>query len=206
MPDEMIEKLFKADAETTRPGTNGEHSTGLGLLLCKEFVQKHGSKIDVESEVGRGSVFSFSIPCSVNYGEIEVPNSFLKTEVKESTLNNLKFIIAEEDIISGKLILTMIKRFCKEVLIVRTGSEVVEVCLANADIDLVLMDISMPQVDGYEASRRIREFNKEVIIIAQTALASESDIKDALAAGCNDHIAKPINSNELNLLIHKYFN
>ena len=108
MPDELVEKLFKADAKIKRPGTNGEHSTGLGLLLCKEFIEKHGSKIDVESEEGKGSVFSFSIPCSVNYGEIEMPDSSLRTEVQERTLNNLKVIIAEDDIISGKLIMTMI--------------------------------------------------------------------------------------------------
>jgi len=73
----------------------------------------------------------------------------------------------------------------------------VEVCLNNPDIDLVLMDIKLPTIDGYEATRQIRKFNKDVIIIAQTAYALEGDREKAIAAGCNDYISKPIKKDEL---------
>jgi len=97
----------------------------------------------------------------------------------------------------------MVKNITREVLFARTGKEAVQACRLHSDIDLILMDIQMPEVDGYEATRQIREFNKEVVIIAQTALASSKDIEDALSAGCNDHIAKPINLMELNLVIQR---
>ena len=98
------------------------------------------------------------------------------------------------------------KIFSKEVLKARTGVEAVEACRNNPDIDLVLMDIQMPEMDGYEATRQIRQFNKEVIIIAQTAYALTGDREKAIEAGCNDYISKPIKKDELLALIQKYFN
>jgi CheY-like chemotaxis protein len=79
------------------------------------------------------------------------------------------------------------------------------VCQNNPDIDLVLMDIHMPEVDGYEATRIIRTFNKDVVIIAQTALGLGEERERALTAGCDDYIAKPILMNEFNELLRKYF-
>ena len=78
------------------------------------------------------------------------------------------------------------------------------VCRENPDLDLVLMDIKLPELDGYEASRQIREFNKDIIIIAQTALGLAEDKVKAIAAGCNDYIAKPIKHDELSNMIVKY--
>ena len=86
----------------------------------------------------------------------------------------------------------------------RTGTEAVSVCLKNPDIDLVLMDIQLPEMDGYEATRKIRKFNKDIIIIAQTAFALNGDREKSIAAGCNDYMSKPIDSNELKLMIIKY--
>ena len=119
--------------------------------------------------------------------------------------NNLKILIADDDVISGKLINTMVRRISKEILITNSGREAIEICRSNSDIDLILLDISMPQIDGYEVTRQIRKFNKEVIIIAQTAKVQAPDIEDALSSGCNDHIPKPINGKELMFIIQKYF-
>ena len=115
--------------------------------------------------------------------------------------SNLKILIADDDIVSGKLINTMVRRISKEILITNSSSEAIEICRNNPDIDLILMDISMPQIDGYEVTRQIRTFNKEVIIIAQTAKVQAADIEDALASGCNDHIPKPINILKINHLL-----
>ncbi len=100
----------------------------------------------------------------------------------------------------------MVEKFSKKILKVTTGIEAVEACRDNHDIDLILMDINMPDMDGYEATAKIREFNKEVIIIAQTAYALYGDREKALESGCNDYIAKPINSTDLVKLINNYFN
>ena len=87
-----------------------------------------------------------------------------------------------------------------------TGVEAIEACRSNPDLDLVLMDIRMPQMNGLEATQQIRQFNKDVIIIAQTAFAFAEDSEIAIEAGCNDYISKPINSTFLYELIKKHLN
>jgi CheY-like chemotaxis protein len=102
------------------------------------------------------------------------------------------------------LIDNYIKIFGKEILKARTGIEAVEICRANQDIDLILMDIRMPDMGGYEATRQIRLFNQEVVIIAQTAYGLTGDREKSMEAGCNDYISKPINKDKLLSLIQKY--
>ena len=98
-----------------------------------------------------------------------------------------------------------VSAFSKETIIVVTGVQAIEACRNHPDIDLVLMDIKMPEMDGHEATRQIRHFNTDVIIIAQTAFSLPSDREMAITAGCTDFISKPINRNKLKLLIEKYF-
>ena len=91
------------------------------------------------------------------------------------------------------------------ILKVSTELGAVEVCRKNPDIDLILMDIKMPEMDGYEATRKIREFNKKVKIIAQTAYALNGDREKALASGCDDYVSKPLNQAILNKILKKLF-
>jgi len=117
----------------------------------------------------------------------------------------LKILIAEDDETSEMLIDNYIKILVKEILKARTGIEAVEACRNNPDIDLVLMDIRMPKINGYDAIKQIREFNKEVIIIAQTALGLKGFVEKAIDVGCNDYIVKPIKKAELQAMIQKNF-
>jgi hypothetical protein len=117
----------------------------------------------------------------------------------------LKILIVEDDEISGMLLLFMVKDFGKIVLRARNGVEAVEISRNNPDIDLILMDIQMPELNGDEATRQIRQFNKEVIIIAQTGLVLYKDKKSLIKAGCNDYLSKPIDKTKLFTLIQKYF-
>lgn len=126
--------------------------------------------------------------------------------VTDKPVEYLKILIAEDDEISAKLIGKAVKLYSKEVLNVCNGFEAVEVCRNNPDIDVVLMDVKMPVMDGYEAARQIRKFNASVIIIAQTAYALAGDREKTIAAGCNDYITKPINNALLTALMKKYFN
>ena len=115
-----------------------------------------------------------------------------------------KILIADDDETSEMFIMTAVKKISREVLIAITGVEAVEICRNNPDIDLVLMDIRMPEMNGYDAIRQIRKFNKDVIIIAQTAHALIGDREKAIEAGCNDYISKPIDSELLMDLIKKH--
>ncbi|MDO9594649.1 MAG: response regulator, partial [Lutibacter sp.] len=114
--------------------------------------------------------------------------------------------IAEDDESSETLLSLILEEFNPELLIARNGIEAVEICRNNPDLDLILMDIQMPEMSGYEATQQIRQFNKDVVIIAQTAYGHSSDREKAMNIGCNDYIAKPIKIDALITLIQKYFN
>ena len=116
----------------------------------------------------------------------------------------MKILIAEDDEISMMLVSIAVNTFCNNIIEVGTGTAAVEACRNNPDIDLVLMDIQMPEMNGYEATRSIREFNKDVVIIAQTAFALSFDKNKALECGCNDSLSKPIIQEELLGMIKKH--
>jgi len=117
----------------------------------------------------------------------------------------IKMLIAEDNVESTFYLSLIVKPYAQEVITVKTGLDAIEACIKNPDINLVLMDIQMPDIDGYEATRQIRKFNKEVVIIAQTAFAFNGDKIKALAAGCNDYISKPFRKVDMIQLIEKYF-
>ncbi|MGK0411929.1 MAG: CheY-like chemotaxis protein [Polaribacter sp.] len=125
---------------------------------------------------------------------------------KDTTSNKLKILIAEDDYVSYLYISTILKNIAKELIHAKTGVEVIELCKKHPDIDVILMDIKMPILNGYEATKKIREFNTDIIIIAQTAYALSGDNKKAIDAGCNDYITKPINKEILFQVLDKQRN
>jgi CheY-like chemotaxis protein/nitrogen-specific signal transduction histidine kinase len=197
--------LFQLNKNTGRPGTDGEQSTGLGLILCKEFIEKHGGELWVESEEGMGSSFYFTIPDHALSLSSNAENKISVPDGNVNQLSNLKILIADDNENSGILLKLLANTFSNRILEAVTGKEAIEICRNNPDIDLILMDIKMPLVDGYEATKLIREFNKDVIIIAQTAFGFDGDREKAINSGCTDYILKPINRNQLFQAISKYF-
>jgi len=178
----------------------------LGLTITKAFVEMLGGRIWVDSEEEKGSTFYFTLPYNVQQNGKENNQITNINEVKENQNNKLKILIAEDDDDSCQLISIGVRNFGKEIITVQTGADAVDVCRNNPDIDLVLMDIQMPGMSGYEATRQIRLFNKNVIIIAQTAYALSGDKEKAFSSGCNDYISKPIRMDELLALVQKYSN
>jgi signal transduction histidine kinase/ActR/RegA family two-component response regulator len=196
----IFERFVQADIKDT----HAYQGAGLGLSISKAYVEMLSGNIRVESEQGIGTVFYFTIPYikEIN-NEAPEKNGYLTKQ--DTKINNLKILIAEDDTISEMLISKEVRKFCRELLFVNSGRAAVETCLNNPDIDLILMDIKMPNMDGYEATREIRKFNKRVIIIAQTAFALSGDRAKAIEAGCNDYISKPINNSELKTMIMEHF-
>ena len=150
-----------------------------------------------------GSAFYFTIPYR-NGNRPEIVNSD-SIKVEQNLIKNLKIVIADDDETSNQLLAITVKDLAKEIISVKTGKDAIETCKNNPDFDLVLMDIQMPFINGYEATRQIREFNKNIIIIAQTAFALAGDREKSIAAGCNDYISKPIRKCDLEILIQNHF-
>jgi len=197
----IFERFIQADIsdEMARQGA------GLGLSISKAYVEMLGGKIWVESEEGIGSTFYFTLPYKAEPEWGKVDKKVVPAQVENNQIKKLKILVAEDDKISQMLITIDIHKFSKEILNASNGFEAVEVCRNNPDTDLILMDIQMPVMNGYGATRQIRQFNKDIIIIVQTAFKLTGDREKAIEAGCNDYISKPINKNELLSLIQKYF-
>ena len=204
--DAIFERFIQADIEDVE----ARQGAGLGLTIVKSYVELLGGKVWVESEMGIGSTFYFTLPYNTNHKQKSVDKKVLPSKKVSKQINpelsELKILIADDDETSLIYLSTIIKDITNNVLVASSGIETVKICQSNSDINLVLMDIQMPDMNGYEATRQIRKFNKEVIIVAQTAFAMAGDREKSIAVGCNDYISKPIKKDKLLSLIQKYFN
>jgi PAS domain S-box-containing protein len=199
--DAVFERFIQAEVADTR----SFQGAGLGLAITKAYVEMLGGQIGLESEEGKGSTFYFTLPslCDSNPKPEEIGADGIV--VNNSRELDLRILIAEDDEISSTLIEKGLRSVSKTVDKVKTGVEAVEFCHNHPDIDLILMDVQMPLMDGYTAVRKIREFNKNVVIFAQTAYALAGDREKAINAGCNDYITKPISKGLLLKLIYASF-
>ncbi|RXP46493.1 response regulator [Lutibacter sp. HS1-25] len=195
----IFERFIQADIEDRM----AKQGAGLGLTISKAYVNMLKGKLWLESEENKGSTFYFTLPYK---NDLISQNGSLESVVcTQKQPNNLKILIVEDDEFSGELLTLILSEFAEKIINAKNGNEAIEACKHNPDIDLILMDIQMPDINGYEATKQIRKFNNKVIIVAQTAFALAGDKEKSIAAGCNDYISKPIKKDQLMLLIQKYF-
>ncbi len=204
IPSDRQKAIFERFIQADITDKHAFQGAGLGLSISKAYVEMLGGKIWVQSEVGVGSSFYFSLPYRLPIAEIKKQPETDSKQGFTKQIKKLKILIAEDNEISELLIKIAVKNFSKEIIVAKTGLQALSVFKLHPDIDLILMDVKMPEMDGYQAVRKIREFDKEVIIIAQTAYGLLGDKEKALQAGCNDYISKPIRINELQTMIRKH--
>jgi len=199
---ELIFERFRQGSESL---TRNYEGTGLGLAISKAYVEMLGGMIWFESEYGKGTRFFFNIPYSRTNESITAPVDYIADNTEYPEIKKLVVLIVEDDKASEMLLTRLLGPYCKKILKVTNGSDAVDTCRDNPGIDLVLMDIKLPEMDGYEATRQIRQFNKDLVIIAQTAFGFLGEKEKAIEAGCTDYISKPINRNIFIELLKKYF-
>ena len=192
----IFDRFRQSDDSSTRV----YGGTGLGLSISKGLVKLLGGSIGVESDGENGSLFYFTVPLNmVKHSKQEV----IETETEKFDFSSKTILIVEDDDASYMYMNELLKETNATINHVKTGSAAIEL-IKKDSIDLVLMDIQLPGIDGNNATREIRKFNTKIPIIAQTANAMADDRFKSIDAGCNDYIAKPINANELLTILNRY--
>ena len=179
--------------------------SGLGLAIVDSLVKKIGGKIHLKSKKGEGSVFKFTIPLIKARKEFSDKKEFNIAELKPE-LKNRHILIAEDVPANYRLLSSIFKGTFAKLTWVKNGQQAVETFLNNETFDLILMDLRMPVMDGYTATKHIKAINPKIPIIALTAFAIDGDMEKALNAGCDDYLSKPISIPQLYDKINFFLN
>ena len=202
--DRIFETYVSRDAETTKNGY------GLGLPLCKIIVEKLGGTISVESEQGKGSTFRFNMPFEGTIGGKDTQKSTttqnnmrtIRISGRSDERNMKKILVAEDEDSNYELVKIVLQKRYK---LIRAHNGIEAVTLNEDEHpDMILMDIRMPEMNGLDATRIIKEVASDTPVIALSAYAFEENIREAKAAGCDDFMAKPFKVENLIEIVRKY--
>jgi len=196
---QQLSHLFDAFVQADSSISRKHGGTGLGLSISRQLVELMGGQLSVHSKAAKGSVFSFS----VEFKYQKAVQSYIAATLPERLQGNV--LLAEDNMINQQIARELLESYGLFVVIADNGQQALD-CLHNNDIELVLMDIQMPIMDGMEATQQIRSEQKffELPIIAMTAHAMQGDKEKCLAAGMNDYLSKPIEPEKLRCLMLKY--
>ena len=195
----VFNSFVQGDISTSR----AFEGSGLGLTIAKAYIEMLDGELWVNSEENVGSEFRFKIPYNTKENHHTNNTEFMVERTKR--FKDLSVLIAEDEELNRKYFDVIFKDTFKNIYYAKNGQEAIDICLNNPEIDIILMDMKMPEVSGYTATKEIRKFDKEIIIISQTAYGLVGDKEKSLEAGCNDYISKPINKNEIFEIIGCYF-
>lgn len=211
IPKDSAFKVFESYEQTETKISKKSSGLGVGLSIAKRYTLALNGTINYKSIEGKGTTFTVKIPIKGIEEEPKVQEVKLKREENEQKLKNIsgpkKILIAEDNSLNFKLLEMLLLNINPnkfEISRAKNGKEAIEMTLQDQNFDLILMDIKMPQVDGYEATETIKKEFPEIPIVAQTAFSSEENKRRAFASGCDDFLSKPIGMTQLEECIEKY--
>lgn len=202
---EQLEKIFQSFTQGDNSIARQFGGSGLGLSLCDKLAKAMNGTIEVASQAGKGSTFTLTIPCERYYDQLSI-SSIATSSHADIVPGSLagQILLAEDHIDNRRLITRLLQRLGLEVLVAENGLEAIELYQAHQP-KLILMDIQMPEVDGIEALKKLRELGCDAPIIAFTANAMIHEVERYLSIGFDGHLTKPINRQAFIETIAKYF-
>jgi CheY-like chemotaxis protein len=202
IPPNKQQLIFEKFRQIEETETRSYGGSGLGLAICKEIVNLHNGKIWVDSELNKGSTFYFTLNAEI----IDELNKTKTDNIIDNMidLNGKTILVVEDEESNYDLIEILLKKTGAEVVHAENGMEALARIKENQNINLVLMDLRMPVMNGFEATKTIRKTNPKLPVIALTALAVKGDEARARQAGCTDYISKPIRKEKLYEVIGRY--
>ncbi|PTX63478.1 hypothetical protein C8N46_10178 [Kordia periserrulae] len=200
IPKEKQEKVFEMFSQNHNVVNEEYQGSGLGLSIVKKLLQLYDSEIHLESKVNVGTTFTFDIrfPKATEHTDTKA-----EIDIEDVDFSHLKMLVVDDNKINQMLTQKILSTKKIDVDVVTSGAEAIEI-VKNKHYDLILMDIHMPEMDGYEATSAIRKFNKKVPIIAFTAVSLDDSLPKIINSGMNDMIIKPFVASQLFALIRKY--
>ncbi|WP_299826487.1 ATP-binding protein [uncultured Pontibacter sp.] len=200
---DKLESIFERFSQATTATTREFGGTGLGLTIVKNLVELQGGSISIDSTLGKGSVFTISIPYKIATEEDMALYSEQAQLEENILLQDLHVLLAEDNILNQKLAFRVLSDMGFTVELAANGNEAVNLIKAGRHFDVLLMDIQMPIMDGYEATRIIRqELKSNIPIMAMTAHAMSGEKEKCLAFGMNDYLSKPFKAKDLQSKIY----
>jgi CheY-like chemotaxis protein/two-component sensor histidine kinase len=200
---ELFDRIFERFTQAENTLSRNYEGAGLGLAICKGLVELLGGRIWIESELKKGTTFFFTIPNSI-ITEKKVDE--IKQNVITIRKSNGKILVAEDDWMSFLFLSRILKDSGISVIHAENGEQAVDFVKKMPELDLVLMDIRMPVMDGLEATKQIKKIRPDLPIIAQTAYAFSEEKAKIIASGCDEYLTKPFDNSKLYALLKKYLN
>ncbi len=211
IPEEHLNDVFKSFEQIDASISREYGGTGLGLSITKNLVELHGGTINVESKLGEGSIFTFTLPLSLEKAnETEVDHiishidlhTIAEEDIMDTSLtssNDITILVVDDEPINLQVLVNHLSLSNYQILQARSGEEALMFCQSDNPPDLILLDIMMPKMDGYEVCQKLRENipANELPIILLTAKNQVSDLVDGFDSGANDYITKPFSKSEL---------